>query len=394
MKILVVDQGMVLCAERALYRALHQMENISVTLIAPALWKEEFGILRFEIESSCMPVIASKTLFTGKSHRAIYLALPRALKENDFHILFINAEPESYLAWQAVVLRNRISPRTKIVFVSWRNIDYRNGRFPYELPWFNVHAERTVLAHADHCVAHNETGRGIFQRKGSYGVTVIPPFVDTTLFRKTVDENLRKKLGLCGCVIGYFGRFVTEKGVDVLLRAAGRFDFEYTLLIAGGGPAKPAWTRLAHELGIQEKIVWVGPLRHPELPHYLTCADVVVLPSKTTEYWKEQFGRVLIEAMACEVPVVGSSSGEIPSVVGDAGLVFREGDEEDLHSKLVFLWSNPERRRELSERGLKRVRSRFSIPIVAHQYFLLFGHLLDDKGISKSSSIKQMPNGE
>jgi glycosyltransferase involved in cell wall biosynthesis len=376
MKILAVDQTMVLSARRALYRSLHQMEEVSVTLIAPALWREEFGTFRFEIEPGCMPVIASKTLFTGKSHRAVYLAVPKALKETDFDILFINAEPESYLAWQAVVLRNRISPRTKIVFISWRNIDYRNGKFPYKLPWFNAYAERTALAHADHCIAHNETARGIFQQKGFLGATVIPPSVDTALFRKTVDGNLRKKLGLFGFVIGYFGRFVPEKGVDVLLRAAGRLDFEYTLLIVGGGPAKPAWMRLAHELGIQEKIVWVGPMRHPDLPHYLTCADVVVLPSKTTDYWKEQFGRVLIEAMACEVPVIGSSSGEIPRVIGDAGLVFQEGDEDELCARLSELNNNTEGRLELIQRGLTRAREHFSVPVVAQEYEKLFRRLV------------------
>ena len=66
----------------------------------------------------------------------------------------------------------------------------------------------------------------------------------------------------------------------------------------------------------------------PQIPSDQVAVEMrklhaLVLPSRTTPRWKEQFGRVLIEAMACGVPPVGSDSGEIPHVIDDAGLVFR-----------------------------------------------------------------------
>jgi glycosyltransferase involved in cell wall biosynthesis len=375
-KILAVNHDAILSADRGLYRALKELHGVHISLLLPSSWQEHFGPTRFEPERSPLPVFVSKTLFSGRSHRAVYLSLGRILKKLRPDILWVNGEPESYLSCQAVLLRNRFSPGSKLVFSSYRNVDYTSRKFPYKLSWLNALAEKYVLSHADHCIAHNQTAKEIYQRKGFEAVTVIPPAVDTEVFRKTPIENLKSQLGLQGFVIGYIGRFVPEKGVDLLLRAVSRLDFEYRLLLVGGGPAKAAWQRLASELGLEGKVSWIDPVRHSELPRYLSCVDVLVLPSRTTRYWKEQFGRILIEAMACEVPVIGSSSGEIPNVIGDAGLVFREGDENDLCAGLSELNANMERRFEFVQRGLMRVKEHFSIPVVAAQYEKLFGRLI------------------
>jgi glycosyltransferase involved in cell wall biosynthesis len=86
----------------------------------------------------------------------------------------------------------------------------------------------------------------------------------------------------------------------------------------------------------------------------------VVLPSCTTRVWKEQFGRILVEAMACKVPVVGSDSGAIPEVVGNAGLIFPEGDVAMLAECLQRLKESPELRHELAERGYVRATTLYS----------------------------------
>ena len=65
-----------------------------------------------------------------------------------------------------------------------------------------------------------------------------------------------------------------------------------------------------------------------DVPRHLRALDALVLPSESTPLWKEQFGHVLIEAMACGVPVVGSDSGAIPEVIGEAGLLFPGGGRD------------------------------------------------------------------
>ncbi len=96
------------------------------------------------------------------------------------------------------------------------------------------------------------------------------------------------------------------------------------------------------------------------MPEVLAQVDVLVLPSRTTRVWKEQLGRVLLEAMACKVPVVGSDSGAIP-----AGLIFPEGDVAALAGCLQRLRDSPELRRELGERGYARVLAHYSQERVA-----------------------------
>jgi glycosyltransferase involved in cell wall biosynthesis len=323
-----------------------------------------------------LPVYTSRTLFTSRSHRAVYISLGQILKELQPDILYVNSEPEGYLAWQAVKLSARICPKAKVVFDSWRNIDYRWKRFPYKLAWLNVRAERAVLSRADHCVAHTDGAKEILQQLGFMKITVIPPPVDTSIFRRS-ERSTREQLGLSRFTIGFVGRFIPLKGVDLLIRAARKLDFEYQLLLVGNGPAKTEWIALARELNIDDRIVWRDPVPHSEIPSLLSAMDVLVLPSSTGPLWKEQFGRLLIEAMACEVPVIGSSSGEIPKVIGDAGLIFAEGEVEDLGSKLIQLYDNTELRNRLAVTGLGRVRKEFSIPVVAERYCALFHKLLN-----------------
>jgi glycosyltransferase involved in cell wall biosynthesis len=375
MRIVAVNHDVILSADRGLYRTLRSLYNIEIFLVVPSLWQELFGPTRYEPERSPLPVFASRTIFTGRSHRAIYVSLGRILKQVRPDIVWINGEPESYVGCQTVLLRNKLSQQSKVIFSSFRNIDYVSMRFPYKFSFLNAWCERVVLHHADHCIAHNDSAREILLRHGFHNVTVIPPAVDTSVFKRS-ERSRKEQLGLSRFTIGFVGRFIPPKGVDILLRAARKLDFEYQLLLVGSGPAKSEWLALARDLDIHNRIVWKDPVPHSEVPSLLSAMDVLVLPSSTGLLWKEQFGRVLIEAMACEVPVIGSSSGEIPRVIGDAGLVFREGDESDLCARLSELNANKERRLELIQRGLTRVKERFSIPVVAQQYEKLFHRLI------------------
>jgi glycosyltransferase involved in cell wall biosynthesis len=104
--------------------------------------------------------------------------------------------------------------------------------------------------------------------------------------------------------------------------------------------------------------------------------DIFVLPSRTTKTWKEQFGRVLIEAMACETAVVGSSSGEIPHVIGDAGLIFEQGNVQHLREQITRLISRPSDRRRLGQTGRLRVLNQYSMGHVAEKTVALYERML------------------
>ena len=104
--------------------------------------------------------------------------------------------------------------------------------------------------------------------------------------------------------------------------------------------------------------------------------DLFVLPSKTVPWWKEQFGHVIIEAMSCEVPVIGSTCGEIPNVIGDAGLVFKEGNADDLTTKITQVVEDETFCKQLAKRGRQRILKSYTHEILANKMFEIYKNIL------------------
>ena len=179
---------------------------------------------------------------------------------------------------------------------------------------------------------------------------VLPAGIDSATFHPRTDAR-----GAGAFTIGYVGRLVPEKGIDTLVSAVARLEPPVRLEVAGAGPMEAALRRQVLREGIaRERVLFLGQLEAGGVAALLRRIDVLVLPSRTTPVWAEQFGRVLAEAMACGTPVIGSSSGEIPHVVGDAGLVFPEGDAEALAARLRELRDSRDLWSRLSRRGLER----------------------------------------
>ena len=158
-----------------------------------------------------------------------------------------------------------------------------------------------------------------------------------------------------------------EKGVDVLLRACAALPpaLDWMLHLLGDGPERGRLADAARELGIDGQVRFLGRVPSTQAAQFYRTLDVLVLPSLSRPNWVEQFGRVLTEAMACGVPVVGSRSGEIPWVIGDAGRVFPEGDAGALADILAELASDPVQRSALAAAGRARVLAHFTQAQVA-----------------------------
>jgi glycosyltransferase involved in cell wall biosynthesis len=168
-------------------------------------------------------------------------------------------------------------------------------------------------------------------------------------------------------VIGYAGRLVPEKGIDLLLKAAAGLEGEWRVEVLGSGPAEASLEALAERLGIGRRVRFTSWAPSDRMPGFYRRIDVLAVPSRTQRNWKEQFGRVLVEAMASGVPVVGSDSGAIPEVVGEAGLIFPEGEVEALRGTLRRLMDDAALWGELSARGRARVCERFTQARVVRQ---------------------------
>lgn len=310
------------------------------------------------------------------SVRAYSPELPRLLRKIEPDIVFINNEPWSTTVIETVLACKMDGLKSKIVVYTCEN-QKRKYVFPFNL--FEKYVLRKIDAAA---VLARVEGETILRSKGYAGrIDYLPLGVNTVRFKKAAG-NLQLPLDIekraNTLVFGYIGRLVPEKGIRTVLYALKEMDEGFHFVVIGKGPQRHELVRLSSGLGIENRVTFIDGVAHDALPGFINSLDAVVLPSLTTKNWKEQFGRVLIEAMACEVPVIGSSSGEIPEVIGDGGLVFREGDEEDLKAKLFQIRNDPEGRRKIGKNGRQRVIERYSTDVVmartAEIYKELIGH--------------------
>jgi glycosyltransferase involved in cell wall biosynthesis len=203
---------------------------------------------------------------------------------------------------------------------------------------------------------------------------VIPQFgVDPDLFHPHAFRDSGR-----GFVIGSANRrLVPEKGVDLLLHAAAKLPGIWRVLIVGDGPERRYLEQLASDLGIKDRVHFDRAISSSQMPAFLQQLDVLVLSSRTLPNWKEQFGRVLVEAMACEVPVIGSNSGEIPHVIGDGGLVFAEDDVAALGDLLLKLMQSEDQRRRLGQLGRQRILSMYTQAQIAAQTVTVYREMMD-----------------
>lgn len=285
----------------------------------------------------------------------------------------IHAWEEPYVAAGAQIAA--AAPKSaRLVFATFQNIakDY---------PWPLSSFERRSMARANAWIAFGELVRRTLASRTGYRdkpARVITPGVDVDLFRPDPDAAAatRRQLGWSESspVIGFLGRFEPQKGVELLCEALAGMAAPWHALFVGGGTLE-AFLR-AFEARHPSRVRVVTGVAHADVPRWLNAMSVLAAPSQTTPGWKEQFGRMLVEAMACGVPVAASDSGEIPFVIGDAGVVVSASDPEAWTSALSALLDDAGRRGEYAGRGLARARERFAWPVIARAHLDCFEEVL------------------
>jgi glycosyltransferase involved in cell wall biosynthesis len=177
------------------------------------------------------------------------------------------------------------------------------------------------------------------------------------------------------CIL-YAGRLIAMKGIQDLLDACALLGEPFTLTLVGDGPERRALEQQAAERGVPA--IFLGARPPLEVADLMRASDVLVLPSHTIPgKWKEQFGRVLVEAMACGCVPVGSDSGAIPSVVGDGGLIYPEGDVAALAQRLISVAGDRDLLERLRVRALERARQRYSWRAVAEVLWSTLRHVME-----------------
>jgi glycosyltransferase involved in cell wall biosynthesis len=270
-------------------------------------------------------------------------------------------EPWGLVSVHACRLRNQYLPGTKIVSETEQNTD---KWFPPPFEFFRAY----TLRNSDFAVGRSDEAISILHKKGyACPGEVVPNGVDARLFSPLDRQKARGDLNLSGFVVGYVGRLVSEKGLFDLLNAVRLCPPDVNCIFVGSGPLKEALEQRAQLLGMASRVRFLGPRPLDQLPPVMNAMDTLVLPSRTTRHWKEQFGRVLIEANACEIPVIGSSSGAIADVIGKGGLVYPEGSHASLANVIQRLRSSPEFCRILGESGRQQALERYTWERVAER---------------------------
>jgi glycosyltransferase involved in cell wall biosynthesis len=391
MKVLIISHNYVHQAPRAKLCALGALPDVGLSVIVPREWPfQPQGLVKaLDCRSSKYNLYALPTLMTGKEGLCIYVGLGRKLREIQPDIIHVEHGTAAVSFAQTLLLNQWLKLGAKTVFFTWVNRNYRLK------PPLNL-VERFNLRYASQAIAGNQDASDVLRRRGFEKPIAILPLwgIDGSLCAPGEGRLLRQELGVDqSFVVGYVGRLVRAKGLLYLVEALAQVK-GVTLLVVGDGPLREEMAGLAHRLGVDT--VFTGVVPHAQIADYISAMDVMVLPSLTTPSYdpsfKEQFGHMLIEAMACGIPVIGSSSGEIPHVLGDAGLIFQEGDTDDLAHKLQLLVDSPPLSAELAAKGHQRVMAKYTHERIAEQTYEVYRFLVlsnnlggQDESFSKSS---------
>jgi glycosyltransferase involved in cell wall biosynthesis len=223
--------------------------------------------------------------------------------------------------------------------------------------WADVRTRRELMRHA---ATNVFASRYLRSRCGLAGPVIYNP-VPPSAFNER-GENVP-----AGDTIVSAGRFVREKGLDVLLRAMAHVDAR--LVLAGDGPLRGALVALAADLGLGQKVVFSGRLTLPELQALYAEAVLTCVPSA----WGEPFGYAVAEAMAARVPVVGSPTGAIPELLADGrGFVAASVTAEAFATSIRQALSDEADRADRANRAAAFAREELHVDVIGHRYEELY----------------------
>lgn len=383
MKVLMLSKACIVGAYQKKLEEMATLDGVELTVVVPPSWNDPRTPTRLEkIHTQGYELMVANIAFNGNYHLHFYPGLKKIVRQVQPDIFHIDEEPYNLATFQATRLAQ--AQHIPTVAFSWQNL---RRAYPPPFNWL----ERYVLNHTAALLVGNSEAAQVWQSKGYQGpIHHIPQFgVDPAIYyrRERVVRRGRKSVfkhraaaqpKQPALVIGYVGRLVEEKGIEVLLQAAAKLKGPWTMQILGNGPDRPRLEKMAQWLGIQGRVTFDQKMPSTHLPNYLSGLDVLVLPSRTRANWKEQFGRVLVEAMACDVIPVGARTGAIPEVIGEAGLIFSEGSTEELQAHLQALLDDVALREALRQQGRQRVVEQFTQAAVARNTVQVYRQVLGE----------------
>ncbi len=369
MRVLMLSKALVSGPSQRKLEELAKCPGVELTLVTPPYWRHDNGTtLTLErLYTSGYRIIVTPMILNGNYHLHSYPKLGSIMREVRPEIVHIDEEPYNFATFQAMRLASHYKARA--LFFTWQNLAR-----DYPPPFRQM--ERYNYKHAAVALAGNREAIDVLRHKGyTKAVRVIPQFgFDTEIYKRSAPRPPREPDA--PFTLGFAGRLVENKGLTTIIETLTHLPTYCQAVFIGHGPMSSVLEAEAARLGVSERVHIKPSVRTYEVPAVLSAFDVHVLPSRTYPNWKEQFGRSLAEAMACETPVIGSDSGEIPHVLGDAGLIFPEGDAQALAARVRQLLNDPQLYATLAARGRQRVLENYTQEQIAQQTFEVYQEML------------------
>lgn len=383
MNVVFISHSSVVQVYQDKLRFIASTPGIELTVIVPEAYREGNSIVEAytgntEYRTIALPTIGGRQ---GKQNGFFFLRLAATLRKIQPDIIHFEEEPESLVSFQIVRTALSLKRKPKLIAFTWRNM-----QIPYpSLSWWHPKRiiynllQHSVLPHLDVMICGSQESSGYYKELG-YDVPfpLIPQYGVAThvYFPRASTQEQRTTLGLSGMVVGIVGRVMRMKGIFVLADALKQLPENISLLVLGRGNDTDEFREYIKSIGIEHRVVIVQSATAEQVPEYMSMLDVLCIPSLTTPYWREQFGRVIVEAMACGVPVVGSTSGEIPFVVGTAGKIVPENNSQALRDVLHEMCTTPELRTQMRARGLERVEQHYTNQAIARSIVSVYNSVM------------------
>lgn len=371
MKVLVISHTYISTINRDKWKVLAQRHpDITLIVLFPTQWP------------SCLFThdVATEKLADQNMHNCSFLALPvrnagnevryfyktrqlfELLKTYKPDLIHIEQGATALSFAQAIVLTKLLRLKTKFAFFTWINWHIK-PTLGHRIFWrfiqkFNLHNSIGAFA-------GNKEAEKILQEIGfKKTIKVLPQLgVDLNVFYPAQTQKEKTNF-----LVGFVGRLVEEKGIFLLLEAFAQCaanNPSWNLIFAGKGPAQQLLVQEIKKHGLESRVSIIDSVPHHEVADLIRTFDILVLPSFDTPQWKEQFGHVLIEAMASRVALLGSNAGEIPNVIDNAGLIFEQNNLVDLTNKLTQLMQNSAKRASLALAGYQHVQQHYTHQAIA-----------------------------
>lgn len=351
--LLVVSQSCLMAINRSPYREMAR-RGWQVELVIPDAFKAGGFARAAEADHPDDPPIHRRRILGEHPRLWTYEGLREVLESRRPRFILLDVDPGSRLTLEVGWWARRRGAHVLCISCDnmRRTLRGELARSPGAAARFATARSLQLAARlvVDHVFALSSEGAALMAELGYRGrVSVMPLGFDPAVFHpdRGAREDVRRALGLRHTTFAYFGRLIPEKGVHLLLQAlAGLKNEPWHLLLDEFGdyphPYALELRRLIDELALGDRVVFFDAA-HDEIARYMNAVDVVVVPSVTTSTWKEQYGRVVPEAMACGKLVVTSDSGALPEVAGGAGIVVPENDVDALRGTLQRLIHEPDR---------------------------------------------------